>query len=153
MKRKIIVLYFFLAIGLFSNVYAQENISITEEKNENIDPNSNVVLQNNLNDKKSESENSISKSELSDALVGYLMVISILIATSGFVLGMMPTFGSDERFYYRYFSGVTGFVALSLTLYGIILILITGHLFFHLVAFGALLIPIGVILGIIFTRK
>ena len=95
----------------------------------------------------------ITHMELGNALTGYLTVISILIASTGFVLAMAPNIGKELRSQFRVLSFLLSFSAGIIVLLGIYLILSTQTYFHNLVAFVALSIPIGMFMFLIATRK
>lgn len=81
---------------------------------------------------------------LSEVLIGYLTVVSILVATVGFFLGLAPEYTTaKKRNYYRTLTISMLLATVVLIGYGIFLILMSGHLYFHLVAFISLSIPVG----------
>ncbi len=91
--------------------------------------------------------------ELGNALTGYLTVISILIASTGFVLAMAPNIGKESKSTFRSLAFLLSFPAGLIVLLGVYLIISTQTYFYNLVAFAALSIPIGMFMFLIATRK
>ena len=96
----------------------------------------------------------LSKKELPDTLNSYLTVISILIATAGFIVGLTPQFADKERKRpYVRFIRILLFTTSFFIGYSIILILILQNSYHHLIAFGALALTVITIFWVTQKKK
>jgi len=95
----------------------------------------------------------ISKIELGNSLSGYLSVVAVLIASSGFVLVLSPKIGSDLQSRFKTLSFLLSCSSLAILFLGVALIIQTQTFFYHLWAFGALFIPVGMFIFLSVKNK